>query len=123
MAKPARDQPVTTPTGSHIGRNVHLTGDLSGDGDLLIEGSITGTVTHRSNVTIGPNGCVNGEISGRIITVEGVLDGNLSALDFVLVRGSARLSGHVTGPQILLDDDAQTGDAVLTGKMGRAVRL
>jgi cytoskeletal protein CcmA (bactofilin family) len=123
MAKPARDDPAQTPPGSRIGRHVRLTGDLSGDGDLLIEGSITGTVMHRSNVTIGPHGRVSGEISGRIVTVEGQLDGNLSALDFVLVRGSARLSGHVTGPQILLDDDAQTGDAVLTGKMGRTVRL
>lgn len=122
MAKSARDRDATSAI-SRIGPTVRLNGELSGDEDLLIEGSVTGIVAPGNSVTIGPRGQVSGEISGRVITVAGSVDGKLAALDTVTVRGTANLRGQVSGAEILLDDDAQLGDVVLTGKMGRPVRF
>ena len=123
MAKSGRED-AAIPALSRIGPTLRLKGELSGDEDLVIEGSFTGIVAPGNrSITIGPHACVSGDVTGRIITVEGSFDGKLAAQDTVNVLSSATLRGEVTGPEIHLDDDAQLGDCVLSGKMGRPVRF
>jgi len=107
-----------------IGPSIVIKGTVSGDEDLLIEGNVTGVVSPGNrSITIGPDARVSGEVSGRVITVEGSVDGKLAAQDTVNVMRNASVRGEVSGLEIHLDDEAQLGDVVLSGKMGRPVRL
>lgn len=123
MSKSGREH-ITATALSRIGPTLHLKGDLSGDEDLLIEGSVTGIVAPGNrSITIGPDARVSGEVSGRVITVEGCVDGKIAAQDTVNVLRHATVRGEVSGLEIHLDDAVQLGDVVLSGKMGRPVRF
>jgi cytoskeletal protein CcmA (bactofilin family) len=103
-----RPKPMTT-TGERatIGRSITIKGDISGDEDLLVQGTVEGSVKLESHaVTVGSEGRVHADITGRIITVEGEVEGNLVANEQIILRGSARVEGDIKAPRVVLDDGA-----------------
>ena len=100
-----------------IGRSIAINGEVKGDEDLLIQGRVDGSVTLKQHaVTVGPEGEVKADIGARVITVEGTVEGNLSALEQVILRGSARVQGNITAPRVVLEDGARFRGGVDMGE-------
>ena len=91
-----------------IGRSISINGQVSGDEDLLIQGRVDGSVNLKQHaVTVGPEGEIKADITARIITIEGRVEGNLHAQDQVILRGSAVVEGNITAPRVVLEDGAR----------------
>jgi cytoskeletal protein CcmA (bactofilin family) len=54
-----------------IGTGVTVTGDVSSESDIVIDGTLRGSVKAGGNVTIGVNAQVNGNVAGTNVTVAG----------------------------------------------------
>lgn len=104
--RPAR--PLGTPSErATIGRSITIRGDVSGDEDLMIQGRIEGSVQlGKHHVTVGPEGRVKANISGRSVTVEGEVKGDLHGDEQVALRPTARVEGDIVSPRVVLDDGA-----------------
>ncbi len=120
---PSQEQRQPGPQGAEratIGRSITIKGEVTGDEDLLIQGRVEGSVDLKQHsVTVGPEGEVKADISGRVITVEGVVDGNLAADEQVILRDSARLQGDITAPRVMLEDGAYFRGSVEMTEAGR----
>ena len=80
---------------------------MSGEEDLLIEGKLEGKIECRNHsVTIGKSGRIKGDIYGKIITVEGNVEGNLFGDEQLSVRQSGTVRGNITAPRVALEDGA-----------------
>ncbi|HEY0673556.1 MAG TPA: polymer-forming cytoskeletal protein [Longimicrobiales bacterium] len=100
-----------------IGRSISIKGEVNGDEDLLIQGRVDGSVTLKQHaVTVGPEGEVKADIGARVITVEGSVDGNLTAQEQVILRTSARVQGNITAPRVVLEDGARFRGGVDMGE-------
>lgn len=117
--QPQRPPTVTTPrpepprstaarTGhATIGPSIVIRGEVTGDEDLLIQGQVDGSVTlDLHSVTVGNGGRVKAGIKGRVITVEGDVEGDLTAQEQIVLRGSARVQGDLKAPRVVLEDGA-----------------
>ncbi len=104
---PAPDAP--RPTGrATIGPSIFIKGDLSGEEDLVIEGRVEGKIDlKQNNVTIGKNGRVRADIFGRVVTVEGEVDGNVFAREQAVLRQSGAVRGNLTAPRVTLEDGSR----------------
>jgi cytoskeletal protein CcmA (bactofilin family) len=90
-----------------IGRSISIVGEVKGEEDLLIQGRVEGSVDLRNqSVTVGEGGRVKADITGRIVAVEGEVEGNLQAEEQVILRSSARVKGDITAPRVVLEDGA-----------------
>jgi cytoskeletal protein CcmA (bactofilin family) len=107
-----------------IGRSITIKGEVKGDEDLLIQGRIDGSVTLKEHaVTVGPEGEVKADIGARVITVEGKVEGNLSAQEQVILRNSSRVQGNISAPRVVLEDGARFRGGVDMGETpGEAIR-
>ncbi len=106
-----------------IGTSITIRGEVSGDEDLLIEGHVDGSVDlGQHSVTVGPAGQVKAGITGRVITVEGTVHGNLRADEMVVLRSTALVDGDITAPRVVLEDGASFRGTVDMGgpETGRA---
>ncbi len=109
-AQPSSRQ--TAPTGGRrepatIGPSITIKGEVSGDEDLMIQGKVDGTVTlHQHNVTIGQEGRVKADVAGKIVVVEGEVEGDLRGAEQVVLRRSARVKGNISAPRVSLEDGA-----------------
>ena len=90
-----------------IGSTISIKGDLSGEEDLLIEGKLEGKIEcHSHSVTIGKNGRIKGDIYGKIITVEGNVEGNLYGDEQLSIRQTGTVRGNIVSPRVALEDGA-----------------
>ena len=90
-----------------IGSTISIKGDLSGEEDILIEGKLEGKIEFRNHsVTIGKDGRIKGDIYGKIITIEGNVEGNLYGDEQLSVRQSGTVRGNIIAPRVALEDGA-----------------
>jgi len=90
---------------SVIGSSICITGDISGEEDLLIEGTIEGKIVLlNNNVTIGTNGRINADIHGKTITIDGNVEGNIFGEEQIIIRQTSIVRGNIVSPRITLKD-------------------
>ena len=91
-----------------IGPSIIIKGDLSGGEDLVIEGRVEGKVDLKQhNVTIGRNGRVKADVFGKVITIEGEVDGNVFAQEQAILRQAGAIRGNITAPRVILEDGSR----------------
>ena len=56
---------------SILGPTLSFKGDLIAEEDLLIQGSVEGTIKHTSSLTIGNGGNIKADTQAEHVTVEG----------------------------------------------------
>jgi cytoskeletal protein CcmA (bactofilin family) len=109
--------PRATGERASIGRSITINGEVSGDEDLLIQGRIDGSVNLKQHsVTIGPEGEVKADISARVVTVEGRVEGNIKAEEQAVLRSSALVEGDISAPRVVLEDGARFRGGVDMGE-------
>ena len=79
-----------------IGTGVTVQGDVRSDGDISIDGTLTGSIAARGTVTIGVNATVKADVSANSVVVIGELRGNIEAEETTTLRSSARLKGNIS---------------------------
>ena len=87
-------------------------GELSAEEDLLIEGTVEGTIHHTQRVTIGKEGTVKANIRAQVIKVEGHVEGDLHAERSVFVGESGNLRGNIHAPSVSIVEGSHFNGAV-----------
>ncbi len=90
---------------SIISEGLHVTGNLTCDGDVQIDGRVDGDIEARS-LTIGDNGVVDGSITADEVHVSGTLNGEINARTVVIAR-SAHVRGDVAHDVLSIESGAQ----------------
>jgi len=91
-----------------IGPSISLKGELSGEEDLMIQGRVEGRIElKKNNVTVGRNGHIKGDIYGKVISIEGEVQGNLFGEEKIVIRESAVVRGNMRTLRFSLEDGAQ----------------
>jgi|SRR6185295_2555142 len=105
---PVSSEPPRRTERATIGPSIFIKGDLSGEEDLVIEGRVEGKVDlKQNNVTIGKNGRVKADLFGRVVTIEGEVDGNVFAREQAILRQSGAIRGNITAPRVVLEDGSR----------------
>ena len=99
--------PVARAGHATIGPSIVIRGEVSGNEDLLIQGQVDGSVAlDLHSVTVGGGGRVKADITGRVITIEGNVEGDLKAKEQIILRGSSTVHGDLKAPRVVLEDGA-----------------
>jgi cytoskeletal protein CcmA (bactofilin family) len=99
--------PVAEGTAATIGKSVQISGELKGSEDLVVDGTIEGTITlNESRLTIGPNAHVQANVSARDVVILGSLTGDISASGRVELRAGANLKGDIRAARLSIEENA-----------------
>ncbi len=96
MARRAADVLGVSTTETLIGSGVVVQGPLTGEGDMMIDGDLTGEITTTGDVTVGVNGHIKAPIQALNVTVAGTVRGHITAEGDVTIRETGRVSGNIT---------------------------
>lgn len=103
QAPQARQQQASR--ASVIGPSLHIKGDLTGNEDLVIQGTVEGEVKlNANNVTVGKEGRIRADIYGRTVHVEGQVKGHLFGKQEVVIRASGKVQGDIVSPRVILEN-------------------
>ena len=104
---PAPPKPVTAGQKTVIGDQISIEGAIRGNEDLLIEGSVKGSIEVKTHhLTVGVKGKVEAEILAANVTVSGKLAGNINATGRVEITKEADFTGEIKARSISVQDGA-----------------
>jgi cytoskeletal protein CcmA (bactofilin family) len=95
-----------------LGKGAHIRGRIAGDGDLRVEGGISGDVALKGDLTVSDGAEVVADVEARSVVVEGAIEGDISATSSVAIRASARVSGAIRGSSISIEEGANVSGRI-----------
>ncbi len=91
-----------------IGSTIKIKGEVSGDENLVIEGSVEGSVELSGHdLTIGQKGQVKANLAAKTVRVDGQVTGDISGTEKVIITKSGRVLGNIVAPRVTLEDGAK----------------
>jgi cytoskeletal protein CcmA (bactofilin family) len=89
-----------------IGSSIVVDGEIAGDEDLVIQGTVKGKITLKDSLVVESSGVVEADIETTNLTVSGQVTGNVLANERVELKSEGRLVGDIRSPRILIADGA-----------------
>ncbi len=100
-----------------------LTGDVTSDNDLRIDGQIIGNVTSAAKIIIGATGYVEGHVTGQHADITGRVLGNLTIADLLQLRGSSDIKGNISAGKLQIDPLATFNGQCQMNNTGSIVQM
>jgi cytoskeletal protein CcmA (bactofilin family) len=100
MASYSEDFSINTIIGPHT----ELNGDLETDGFTRVDGNIRGNLTVKGRVVIGEGARMRSNISGTVVTIGGVVQGNVLASERLTILATALVLGDIITRRIQADE-------------------
>ena len=100
--------PRTPATGQAcvIGAKTAFKGEISGDEDVLVEGTVEGEIRITRDLRVGPGGVVKASVAAQSLIVSGEVVGDCEAMTRVEIQSSGRLTGNIRAPKIVIAEGA-----------------
>ena len=100
---------------SFIGSTVVFRGELSAEEEIIIQGTVEGTIApHAKLVLVGNEGRVRALIHAQSVRIEGQVDGDIHGDDFVELIKGARVTGNIFSPCVSIDKGVDFNGTVTT---------
>ena len=104
---------------ARLGPSLHIKGEISGNEDLLLEGSVEGLVQlDERKLTVGATAKLTADIIAREVVVYGTVKGNLRAKDRIEIKKDGSVNGDLTTARIMIEDGAYFKGSIEIDKSG-----
>lgn len=91
-----------------IGEGIQIRGNLSGSGDLVVEGQVDGYIQLEDKLIVGETGKVVANVEVRDLAVDGAMNGDIQASQSVSISSTATVVSEVLeAPVIDIQDGAR----------------
>ncbi len=89
-----------------IGSSIVIDGEITGDEDLVIQGTVKGKIQLKESLYVEESGSVEADIETQNVDISGQVTGNITATDKVELKAQCRMVGDIKAPRILIADGA-----------------
>ncbi len=90
-----------------ISLGTDITGDVKSNGDIRIDGSLTGSLNTVGKVVIGPTGKVNGEVFCKNSEVSGIIEGKITVSQLLNLKASSKIFGDIATSKLSIEPGAK----------------
>jgi len=89
-----------------ISNGTDISGDIKSNGDIRIDGSLTGSLNTIGKVVIGPTGKVNGEVVCKNSEVSGIIEGKITVGQLLNLKASSKIFGDIVTSKLSIEPGA-----------------
>jgi cytoskeletal protein CcmA (bactofilin family) len=105
--------PVARDEKTIIGEHITIQGNIRGEENLVIEGSMKGNIEmEKHNFAVGSKGRFEGEIHAHNVSISGQMIGNIKTQGKVEITKEADFIGEIRAKSILIEDGAYFKGAI-----------
>ncbi len=103
-AKPTSSPAASQDTYTRIGEGVTIVGNINCEGDVRVDGNVSGNITTSSRVIIGTKGKVLGNIDCSTAEIDGKIKGQILSRNMLSVTENADVEGDVVTGRLSIVD-------------------
>ncbi|MCF0217050.1 MAG: polymer-forming cytoskeletal protein [Fibrobacter sp.] len=91
---------------TQIGHSVTIKGDISGNSDVRIAGTVNGSVTIEGELIVERQGYIDGEIKTNTAVVAGSVKGNIECSGKLVLENASQFIGNIKTKQLIIQEGA-----------------
>jgi cytoskeletal protein CcmA (bactofilin family) len=115
MPPAAASAPRRTPC--VIGGKTVVKGEITGDEDVVVEGTVEGDIRIAKDVHVAASGLVKASVTAHSVIVSGEVVGDCQASNKVEIQATGRLTGNIRAPKIVIAEGAVfKGNSDMSGR-------
>lgn len=108
-----------TSSSTFISKGTVIQGNIETPGNFRIEGKLTGNLTSKAKVALGPVASVTGDIKAQNAEVDGTIDGNVDVAELLTLKATAVVTGNITTSKLVVEPGAVfNGKCTMTTSRG-----
>lgn len=92
---------------SLLSKNVKIVGEISGDENFRIDGTINGSVKVSGDILVEETGTVHADISGENVIVKGNVTGNISSNNRIEIYSTGTVIGDISATSVDIQEGAK----------------
>jgi cytoskeletal protein CcmA (bactofilin family) len=92
---------------NQFGQGTTINGDVITDGDVRIDGKVTGNVTSRSKVVIGATAIIEGNIVCQNAYIDGRVNGTIDVMELLILSKTAFVAGDIKIKKLVVEEGAK----------------
>jgi cytoskeletal protein CcmA (bactofilin family) len=92
--------------GTIIGADANFKGELSFDSAAKFLGKFEGNINSKGRVHIADGSTCRATVKAKEVSVEGVIEGNIEAMDRVEVKPKGTITGDITAARMIMAEGA-----------------
>ena len=89
---------------SVISSEVEITGTIKSSGSIRVDGKLEGELHCTGDAIVGKSANIKGNIVVTSATIEGAVQGNITAKDRIEMKSSARVTGDIRAKRLSVED-------------------
>ena len=89
-----------------IGKSVTVKGEILGNEQLTIEGTVEGRITIETTVLVRDSGVVKADVDAANVNVAGGVIGNISVTEKIEIVSGGYVVGDIRAPRLIINDGA-----------------
>lgn len=86
-----------------IGVGTEITGDINTNGDIRIDGFLSGNIMTDGKLVVGETGKIKGEIDCKNSEVLGMIEGKIKVKELLSLKASARIYGDIVTQKLSIE--------------------
>jgi len=107
MSERERTQGDDPSSGSaFLGKGSRVSGKLTFEGAVRIEGHVEGEITAQDTLTVGESAVVKAKINGTSVIVHGQVTGDINARTRLELRAPSKVVGNITSGSLVIHEGA-----------------
>ena len=113
----------TTKDTTYLGKNLKITGNVSGEGNLILLGTFDGEFDLKGQLKVAQGARIKGNVKATSVSINGNVEGTILASERILLDTTAAMKGRLVTPKISIQDGAVfDGELQMSGKSEPAPR-
>jgi cytoskeletal protein CcmA (bactofilin family) len=112
------DENINGPAETVVGPSVKIQGDLNSEGNIKIEGQVSGKVKTSQSVFVIPGAKINADVLAGNAVVGGEVQGNLKITGHLILQSTAKIMGDISCQIFRVEDGAQFSGKCSMGTNG-----
>lgn len=103
----------TKPTGTgpnamnQFGQGTVISGNVNAEGDVRVDGKVSGNVSSKSKVVVGAPGIIEGNVLCQNAYIDGKVLGNIEVTEMLILSSTAFISGDIKIKKLVVQEGAR----------------
>lgn len=89
-----------------VGATVKVEGDLASDGDIKIDGEVTGKIKTTKNLYVGPTAKIQADIEAQNAVFAGLVKGDIKIKDSLILQETGKVDGNISCGRLAIAEGA-----------------
>lgn len=100
-----------------IGPSIKVKGNFHGEGSMIIEGEVEGSVKTKNYLLMTPKSKIIANIQAKNAKISGMVKGNLIIEDYLEITSTAKILGDISALKISIEKGATLNGVIKSGEI------